>query len=145
MRRAALSLSALLLLSACYSYAPVEGPAPERGARVRLHLTEPRDVRLTNVTGNEIVLVSGELVRMAGDTAVVSASSLRARSGYEFIAAGETLRIPRSEIALLQHRRLSPARSGLLAGAVALGTTLLGSVVQASGGDGGLPGGGQGQ
>lgn len=146
MLRPALLLPGLLLLSACYSYAPVQGAAPERGSRVRLHLTEPRDVRLMNVTGNEVVVVSGELIRMSADTALVSAYSLTSRSGYEFIATGETVRVPRSEIAFIQRRRISPLKSGLLAGAVALGTSLIAAAVESGDGDGGLPGtGGQGQ
>lgn len=142
MRRAVLFLPSLLLLSACYSYAPVQGAAPDRGSRVRIHLTEPRDVRLTNLTGNEVVLVSGELVRMGADTAVVSAYTLRARSGYEFLAAGETVRVPQSDIALVQRRRLSPLKSGLLVGAVALGTSLVAAAVESGRSEGGPPAGG---
>jgi hypothetical protein len=134
------------LLNGCYSYVPARSGPPGQGSRIRIHLSEPQDVRLTHVTGNEIVLVGGELVRLDADTATLSAYSLRARSGYEFLGTGETVRIPRRVIASVEEHRISPAKTVVLAGVVALGSALLATAVQSGGSEGRGPGNaGQGQ
>lgn len=147
MRTVSLAVLLPLLLGACFTYVPAPESRPlGQGARVRVHLTEPRDVRLTNVTGNDVVLVTGELARARPDSLAVSVYFMQARSGYEFLGSGETLVLPHSQVASVEYRRLAPGRSALVAGAVAAGTALLAVTVRGGGAEGGNRGnGGQGQ
>jgi hypothetical protein len=137
MRSLALVTLLSLLCTGCFPYAasPSAGPAP--GTRVRAHLARPHDIRLTNVTANDVVRVEGEVVRMTPDTAVFSAWGLRAGSGYEFPATGETVRLERSAIARLEQRRFDVFRSAGLVAATLLTINLIDRAV------GGLLGGGE--
>lgn len=142
LRPIALLLLCLSALNGCYSYARVPSETPVDRGRVRLHLSEPRSVALTNTTANDVVFVEGEVVRAGPDSLALSVWNLRARSGYEQRAMGETVVLPRGQMVDVERRRLSPVRSGLLAGAVVLLTTLVSSFMGGGGEDGGGPGGG---
>ncbi len=71
---------------------------------------------------NDVAQVDGELVTMDDSAVVVSATRLVARSGFEHLGEGATVRMPRSSIGSVQVKRLSPARTALfVVGLVALG------------------------
>ncbi|MGI9179794.1 MAG: hypothetical protein ACR2H9_04750 [Longimicrobiaceae bacterium] len=132
---------ALLMLTGCYTYAPVRDTPLVRGTSVRAELSTPSDFRLTELTANNVVSVAGEVVRQDTDTLVMSAMWLRAQTGYEFPAAGETVLIPSYRLAALEQRRLSPARSAAFGGAIALAGVLLAAAMQGGGAAGGGSGG----
>lgn len=134
MRATAPVLLLTLLLSACYSYAAPRSEDLRHGARIRAHLSPPRDIRLTNITANDVVVVDGELIRSAADTTVLSAWLLHARSGFDFVGAGETVRLPSSQIAAVEERRFSYLKSAGLLGAAVLGMFVVSSVVDFGGG-----------
>ncbi|HEX2189752.1 MAG TPA: hypothetical protein VHG51_12675 [Longimicrobiaceae bacterium] len=140
-RSTALVLLLSMLLGGCLSYAPA-GDAPRRASRVRVTLVSPADFRLTEFTANEVVTAEGEMVRMDEEEVVLSAVELRARSGYEFVGRGETLTIPRSNVARIETQRVSVARSALLAGVVVLVMTLAERVIGLGTGGGDGDGGG---
>lgn len=131
------------LLSGCFTYAPTRD-APGQAARVRVTLSSPADFRLRDFTANEVVVAEGEVVRVEEERLVLSALELRARSGYEFIGQGETIAIPRSNVAVLETRRVSAWRSALVAGALVAVMTLTEQLIGIGGGDDNGGGGGGG-
>lgn len=135
-RPVAAALLLCLLLNGCFTYAPTQS-TPGRAARVRVALASPADFRLTEYTANEVVVADGELVRADDREVVLSATRLQARSGYEFVGHGETLTIPRSNVASLQRKRIAPLQSVLLAGAVAAVVVLTTQLFEALNGGGG--------
>ncbi len=125
MRAISMVLLCTLALSGCYSYLPVRsGTTPGNRARVRLHLTQPQDVRLPDVTANGVTTIDGEVVRIDDENVVVSGLWVQAPSGYEQPASGATITVPRANVAAMRQKRLSPARTALLA----VGTVLVMSV-----------------
>lgn len=109
-----LPILTLLLLTGCYSYGPAGSAPLSLGTPVRARLAAPSDFRLTNVSVNDAVIVNGEVIEQRADTLLLSALSLRSPSGFDYPAAGETLRIPTSSIQLLERRKVSLLRSGAL-------------------------------
>lgn len=141
--RGALIIILVTLCSSCFSYATLQSDPVRQGKRLRVQLSTPRDIRLTNVTANDVVTVDGELVRFAPDTATLSVWMLKARSGYEFIGTGETVFLPRRDIAAVEERRFSILRSAAVAAAAGLAIVLIERAIGGSGGEGREPGGGQ--
>lgn len=141
MRRTAPVVLLCVLLTGCFSYVTTHD-TPARASRVRVLLAAPTDFRLTDFTANEVVSAEGEMVQGDDHEIVLSVLDLRARSGYEFPGRGETLRIPRSNITTVQVNRISPIRTGLLAGVVALVSTVTERLVLGGGGTGSGKGGG---
>lgn len=137
-RPIAAALLCLSVLNGCFSYVPaaVDPPAP---SRVRVLLTRPMDVRLSNVTANNVAVAEGEMVSATRDTLTISALWVRAGTGYEFPGVGETVRIPREQVGRVETRRFSAARSaGLTILSVGLGALLFAGVGKLTGsGDGG--------
>ena len=133
----------LVLLNGCYSYAPVATSPLARGTAVRARLSQPTDIRLTDVSVNNTSVVVGEVVSHDADTLTLSAFSLRAATGYSVPATGETVKIPAGQVARIERRRLDGLRSALLVGTFTLGSALLfaalGSGVGGRGGGGGKP------
>ncbi len=121
--RRLVAASLLPLFGGCYAYAPLATPAPpRRAAELRLQLSTPGDYRLTNITMNDVGTIDGELVTMDDSAVIVSATRLVARSGFEHLGEGATLRVPRSSIGAIQIKRLSGGRTALFVGGlVALG------------------------
>jgi hypothetical protein len=128
----------LAALTGCYSYAPVRGVRLAPGTAVRARLNAPSDFRLTDLSVNGAVRVNGEVVTQGSDTLVLSAFSLRALSGLDFPAAGETVRIPNERLAGLERRKVDLLRSAALAAAAGL----LGVVAFSAFRTEGSPGGG---
>ncbi len=128
----------LPLAGGCFSYAPLAQPNPPRASALRLTLSTPGDYRLANVTMNDVGLIEGELVAMDDSVVIVSATRLVARSGFEHLGEGTTLRVPRASIGAMQIKRLSPLRTALFSGALVAGASLIGAAA------GGALGGGAG-
>ena len=127
----------LLVLTGCYTYAPARSAPFARGMAVRAQLSAPMDFRLTELTANNVVSVTGEVVRQDPDTLVLSAQWLRAQSGYQFPAAGETVTIPADRLADLERRRISVLRSAAIVAAGALVSGLFVAVLDGGGGGSG--------
>lgn len=123
-------------LHGCFTYVPTTS-APAQAARVRVHLSAPTDFKLLDFTANEIVLAEGEYVRSDSQVLVLSAMGLKGRSGTEFAGRGESLTIPKERIAAVHRQQLSPSRTLLLGGVLAVVATATSRVVGASGGSGG--------
>jgi len=124
-------------MAGCFAYAPVSDgrPLPARGAAVRVHLTQPESFRLSTVTADRIVEVQGEVVEWNLDRLSVSAWWLRSVVGTEHRAIGETLVIPRGDLARLEHKRFSIHRSVGLTGVLLIVTILVNSAFEGGGGE----------
>ncbi|HYW06276.1 MAG TPA: hypothetical protein VE913_04930 [Longimicrobium sp.] len=141
-RPTAAACLALFALNGCFSYVPMNGPDPLPGARVRVELRSPQQIRAGEVTANDVVSVIGEVISADTSLLVLSASQLTARSGYELSGGGETARLPRGNIVVVSQNRLSVLRTALVAGAIAVLGGTFASQVRASRGGGGGGGGG---
>lgn len=116
----ALLLLAVTSLNGCFSYVPAREQAPSQASRVRVHLVQPQQVRLSQVTANDVALVDGEIVSATDEEVSVSALWLVGRGGYETPGENATVRIPRANVARMEVRRPSLLRTGAILGAAAV-------------------------
>jgi hypothetical protein len=123
--------------SGCFAYAPLNGanPLPAQGSSVRAHLSEPGAFSLSDVTANNVIRVDGEVVQWDPDQLVLSAWWMRSRSGLEHKGVGETVLIPRSDIATLEHKQIAPGRTVAFVAAVVGFVLLIGSQFGGGGAD----------
>jgi hypothetical protein len=141
------AIAALLLLTlplgGCYGYVPYRaGEALQSPQRVRVHLRVPQDVRLADVTANNVTLLDGEVVSADSSMLVVSTNFVTAGSGAEQLGGGATARIPRSAIDSLELRRFSKARTAGLAGIIGVLTAITAGLMTGSATGSGSGGGG---
>lgn len=114
LRFAALSL--LVSTGACFHYVPAL-EAPAQGTPVRVPLSRPVAVQLRELTANNVIYVRGEVISAESRRLLLSVFALRAQSGFEYRAAGETVALPSDAVAGLEERRFS-VRHTVLAAAV---------------------------
>jgi len=125
-RAAAAALLCLPALNGCLSYAAVSpADVPPAPAEVQVLLTRPMDFPVTDLTVRDVVRVRGEVISADSAWLRLSAYGLRSQSGFGYQAAGETVHIPRPQVAQLQRRRVDLARTGLMAAAFAGATVVL--------------------
>lgn len=132
-------------LAGCYSYAPHRGGPLVQAQGVRVHLASAMDVRLPEVTANNVAVVEGEVVRADSAEVVVSATMVVSNSGYEQLGQGATVVIPRSRIGSIEARRLDVLRTAGLLGIVAGGTAVTYAANTGTGTKGTGSGGGTGE
>jgi hypothetical protein len=138
------SVSALLLgtlaLGGCFSYAPVSPAAtPPPATAVRVRLSRPMDFPISDVTVRDVVELQGEVVQSPDTAMMLSVFGLRSQTGYGVDASGETVAFPRSAVAGLAQKRISPWRSAvfgalIVAGAVAVKATGVTGALSGNGG-----------
>ena len=137
-----LFLTALLLVTeGCFQYVPERDVAPTRGSPIRLYLERPASFELTQFTVNNIYRVDGEMVRREAGDVILSATWLDSVSDVGFDGEGWTLRIPESNVAALELKKVSWWRTGAAVLGVAV-VTILGFDLLDTGGGGGGGGGG---
>lgn len=144
-RRVVVPWCLVTTLTGCFSYAPVGNAPLRQGAEVRALLQQPTTVPVPTGTISGVSRVDGWLIESPADSVLLSARWLRSTAGQEFPGAGSTLRIPRSNVSLLQTRRFDTLRTALLVGVAALALGSIGAVADAGGGKGDGPGTGGGQ
>ena len=119
--------------SGCYTFVPIEGPAPV-GSDVRATLTDEEALRISRQTGELSRTVDGRLVGATGDSVVVSVVTFRAVSE---VSGSRQLRqsvtIPRDGMETLASRQLSVWRSGVMGVLAASGVALVINQVVAGG------------
>jgi hypothetical protein len=137
---AAVLLAMAPTVTGCHRYVPVEadGVRPETGQRVRAYLKEPDRVRLTHITAENVIQVNGELVEWDNGRVVISAFWLKASTGIEHRAVGETVALQESSLRAVEEKQISVALSAALAAAAVAGVLLIGAAF------GSLSGGGEG-
>ena len=144
----ALALAMVLLLpmaAACYRYVPPEGgPASiARGERLRVSLSSPVSVDLGEISVDDAVLVSGELIELKEDGSIVmSVAEAQSPSGATRGGVGETVTIPADAIASVEKRVVNAATTALVVVIIAGAATVIGVTALNSGSPGGENGNG---
>lgn len=98
-------------LAGCYNFDPVSQGVPAPGSVVATTLTDTGSVDLGRYLGPEVAVVTGRVERFTPDDVVVSVSSVRGHDGIEHFWKGETVTLPRPDIANLDVRKLAIGRS----------------------------------
>jgi hypothetical protein len=145
-RRAAVvgALATHVLLVGCYAHVPAAPASVAPGARVRVALSDEGVRALAPSVGTGVRGVEGQVVRLAGDTLVLSADRLLTTADVDVAWAGSDLALPTAWRQGVERRRLSGRRTALLAaGGAALAVALL-ALVRRSGDSQGAPGPGGG-
>ena len=135
-------LVAAIVLAGCSAYEPVATPVPKSTVRARLTVDEA--VRWSDLFGEPVRTLQGQVVRQ--DAQGLHLDVLLARSTSEF-RAGEfrdTLLIPAAGLEGVAERRFSPWRTALLGVGAAAAVYLIVDEVLVGGSDEGDPGDGGG-
>jgi hypothetical protein len=124
----------------CVSYQTIpsdQGPAP--GTPVRATLTGPGALRVSGFFGRPVQSIEGEFLSTGADSLLLGVRRF-AEFGAQHILP-DTIAVARTDIALLQERRLSAGRTALAVAAsgVAIGVLAIG-LFRAAGGSGGQDG-----
>lgn len=95
------------VLSACYSYRPVDSAPP--GSTVRVHIPVSSSV---NIPGRqtETVTLEGSLLSL-GDSVEVATETRRAMGAYREIVQLDTLRLGASQVARIEVKEFSTGRT----------------------------------
>jgi hypothetical protein len=138
MRRLAICL--VPLISACYTYAPIEPASVQPGIGVRARVSSGAADRLSPLLGmSNARLLSGRLVGTHGDTMIVEVPTVvQASVGSSVETLHQRIAIPRSDLLELETRRLDRFRTTALAGTVTLvvGAIVIGALDGNRGSDG---------
>jgi hypothetical protein len=128
-------------LSGCYSYIPVERPAPGSAVRVRVPLRSA--VQSPNAP-TETLAVDGVVVS-DGDTLVIETKTRREFGAFREITELDTLRVARSGISSLEQQIFSKPKTYGMAALATIGAAgLVVALVNAATGRGGEGGPGTG-
>jgi hypothetical protein len=113
------------LLSACYTYQPVEGPVPRTGVRVSADLTRDGTAAVVPLLGADVAEVEGTVVAASADTLRLSLASVTTSHGIPTSWRGEEVLLPRTGLTGLAERRISRGGTVLLGAGVLGGLYLL--------------------
>jgi hypothetical protein len=137
----------VLLLGGCYTYRPLNTPAPSPGTRVSAELTGDGARELSGQVGPEIEHVEGDVVAVDSGRVDIAVRQVETIRGIQADWKGEKVTIPRAAVAGWQERKLSVGGTWFLGGLVAGGLyamyRLLGGpgLISGNGGDSGPSGG----
>ncbi len=129
-----------VVLGGCFSYVALSGAVPARGRDVVARLSPPLAVPLQDVTVREVTLATGKVAYADADSIVLTAQRFTSDAGTDYPGLGTSVTIPRSQIAQLEERHVSKARTALvLAGGVAALVAIVASVGPLLGSSSGAP------
>lgn len=142
-RRLAGLAACALILSGCYVYRPIEG-APAPGTRIVLDLNDRGRVALSDSIGASADRIEGEVQSTGDSLYVIRVASVRYTNGARHRWTSEPLGIRPDLVRQLREKRLSRARTAVIASAstasliiLAVTFDLLGSGIEGAGGGGG--------
>jgi len=116
--RSPVVLVAALLVSGCYSYAPIDSQAPApTGRYVALRITDRGRVGLNERFGEGVRDISGRVLQQDGNDLVLSVDQVRNLEGETTRWAGEETRVNRDYVGFITERRFSAAKTSLIAAA----------------------------
>lgn len=107
---------AACIAAGCYNYNPLTSPSPETGSYLAVTLTDVGSEGLARQLGPDVFLVRGRYLGEADGALLLSVSSVETKRGGAMPWQGETVTLPRNDIAGLDVRQLATGRSLLLAG-----------------------------
>jgi hypothetical protein len=135
---------AVVLLSGCFTYIPVEPGEVEPGVAVRARVSAAASERIAPLLGaTEARRLDGKLITRGSDTLIVEVPTVVVDTREFGRTPNQRVSIPRSDLVELEVRRLDRWRTaGILGGAaVVLGVTLT-NALKGEPGKEPLPGGG---
>ncbi len=120
MRRTSLAL--VPLLTACYTYAPIEPVSARPGTNVRARVSGAAAAQLAPLLGtSDARLLAGRLLHNRADTLVVEVPTvMQTYIGGSPERLHQRVSIPRADLLELETRRLDRFRTAALAGTVAI-------------------------
>jgi hypothetical protein len=136
-----LAVVGAFMMSGCFTYVPVEAPAPGTTVRARLPVESPVQ---GGRSAPDVVDVEGDVVSF-GDTLVLATESTQMVGNFQEFRTVDTLRVSTNRLASLDERVFSRGRTvGFTALVVAgvVGIALAVSSAAGGGDDGGNNGGG---
>lgn len=122
-RATSLLLTVVLFSSACYQYFPVResAPLPEVGTEVRVQLESSEALDLGTMTINDVSRVEGHVYQSGSDSLGLFSNKIRTFYGFTQRTNGAVFYFDRSQLRLLEQRKIVPWKTG-----VALGTAVVG-------------------
>lgn len=111
----------MAVLAGCYTYVPVEQPAPGTDVRVKMPVTSSVG---SSSREPEMMAFDGTLVSL-GDTLRLQVRTREALGGHREFTTTDTLRVLRSQFEDLEERVLSTTRTAAFTAAVIGGGALL--------------------
>jgi hypothetical protein len=135
---------ALLVLTGCYNYHPLQTPSPSLGARVEADLTDRGTVAMASQIGPGAMSVRGEVLQTESEALVLALTSVLGRNHQETFWRGEHVRLPLITLARVQQRRFALKKTLLFGGTVLGGLFAAVAAFDGSGGAGGGSGRGGG-
>ena len=123
MRTTSLLLTVVLFSSACYQYFPVSesAPLPVAGTEVRIQLESAEALDLGTMTINDVSQIEGHVYRSVSDSLGLFSNKIRTFYGFMQRTNGAVFYFDRSQLRLLEQRKIVPWKTG-----VALGTAVVG-------------------
>jgi hypothetical protein len=134
----------ILGLAGCYSYHPLETPAPRAGSRVEAEFTGQGSLVMASQIGPGSMSVRGEILRAEPEALVLAITSVLGRNEQETFWRGEYVRIPLVTVARVQQRKFALGKTILFGGGVLGGLLAAVRAFEGNGGHGGVTGGGGG-
>lgn len=132
----------LLSCCACQTYMPVALSPDAAGGNVRVTLTSAGSAASFGKLGSGVGQLEGRFGALSDSALTMSVVQVNRLSGSEDGWDGESVTIPRSDVASIERRRTSVSRTLLLAGAIVGGTFWISQSTGAgtqSGSSGGRP------
>lgn len=117
-----------LLCAGCQVYTPISLAPGGAGDEIRLTLTDKGSADLGKALGSGATQLEGHVDAVTDSTIVLRIAELTRVSGSDEKWSGEPVPIPRGDVAAVERRTTSVARSLLVGGAIVAGAVLAGTV-----------------
>ena len=142
--RTGATLLAVWVSGACYSYVPLDGPAPV-GTEVRARLTNEKALEESELLGVLTQNYEGRVMGVTSDSLMLSVIAARAVGPSQVQTARRTVGLPMTGVAGLEQRQLSGVRTAVaVGGGAAIVAAMVAGILEV-GGDTGGDGGGSGE
>lgn len=140
--RRQLTAGALLSCCACQAYTPISVTPGTAAQDVRVNLTDAGKGASFGTVGSGVASMEGRLENVNDSTLSLVVTQVTKSGGDDEARASESVTIPRSQIASVEHRQTSAARSLLAAGVVVGGALMVARAIGHSDQTGSARGGG---
>ena len=124
-RACGIGLAVLALLTGCYTYVPVQNPAPPVGEAVALEITDQGRVALADRLGPGVLRIEGRMLGQDGEQLLISVGRIVQVNGQVNLWSGESMRLDRGLVGRTQTRQLDRRRTWLAAAAATLAIAAL--------------------
>jgi hypothetical protein len=119
----------LLSCGACQSYLPVTVAPATAGQNVRVTLTTSGITAAHGAVGTGVGQLEGRLQNVTDSTIAISVTEVSRAAGIDEDWNGESVTLPRADVALVEQRRTAVARSLMAAGVIVGGVALIANAI----------------